>query len=274
MAFAVTMFVQEQATLPASIQTACELCGFQRQEDDEGPYLSKSYVDCGDMFCQLLELAPNLQLDVHLSKDSIYFFQHAEVGIVVVEIHRPARRAARRRAAAPREWMLAEHRSDFVGQRCPQLAAIRSLQALRSSVLSELLGHAGARLSMPAHLFVWDQLERQYQQITADLTGALSVQSRRPEGMVFCTGVIASQWPYLEVLDARSSHSYCLDDLVLCRPQARHLLGVPICHDGAKVGVLCAAGEHPATKPMRSRRRKLLQEVAARLEHVMQCGLP
>ena len=96
------------------------------KEDGEGGYLARIHYDYSDMCVQLFELAPKLQLDVHLAKDTIFFFEHAEVGRVIVEIR----------------WLY------FVWQRWPQLVGIRSLHALRSSELSNVLGHIATRLSM------------------------------------------------------------------------------------------------------------------------------
>ena len=66
-----------------------EQCGFQQQHDDEGLYLFKTYGNSNDVRHELLALAPNIQLDEHLENDSIYCFQHTEVGHIVVEIHPP-----------------------------------------------------------------------------------------------------------------------------------------------------------------------------------------
>ena len=58
------------------------------------------------------------------------------------------------------------------------------------------------------------------------------------DAMQFCCDVLA-RCNYLEELDARASHSYDMDEIVLCNPQARQMAGVPILKGQDCIGVLC-----------------------------------
>ena len=78
---------QNNRPLAAMMMMLLEQCGFQQQHDDEGFF--KTYGNSNDVRHELLALAPNIQLDEHLENDSIYCFQHTEVGHIVVEIHPP-----------------------------------------------------------------------------------------------------------------------------------------------------------------------------------------
>ena len=58
------------------------------------------------------------------------------------------------------------------------------------------------------------------------------------DSMQFCCHVLA-KCNYLEELDARASHSYDMDEIVLCNPQAQQMAGVPILKGQDCIGVLC-----------------------------------
>ena len=58
------------------------------------------------------------------------------------------------------------------------------------------------------------------------------------DAMQFCCHVLARR-NYLEELNARASHSYDMDEIVLCNPQAQQMAGVPILQGQDCIGVLC-----------------------------------
>ena len=118
-------------------------------------------------------------------------------------------------------------------------------------------------------MFVLDGSGGRYHQITASWGGELAVQSCSRPSMNFCTDLVQSQREYIEVLDARESHDYCADELVLFGPQVRHLLGVPVSYEDVRVGVLCVVDVKPATTPLHSSLRKYLRQMAVQLEHSM-----
>ena len=64
------------------------------------------------------------------------------------------------------------------------------------------------------------------------------------DSMQFCCDVLA-KCNYLEELDARASHQYCMDEIVLCYPQARQMVGVPILRGQDCVGVFCVVSSTP-----------------------------
>lgn len=64
------------------------------------------------------------------------------------------------------------------------------------------------------------------------------------DSMQFCCDVLA-KCNYLEELDARASHSYCMDEIVLCYPHARQMVGVPILKGQDCVGVFCVVSSTP-----------------------------
>ena len=232
----------------------------------------------------MLELAPNIK------NDSIYYFQHAEAGRIEVEIHPPLQLlkldvgiqpplqhllnhemyAKSTEAAPPRMEMLSQNpRNGAEYHSHPQLFGIRSLRTIPDSQLNSVLACVATRLTLPAHLFVLDDNGGCYHQITASWGGELAVQSCSRPSMNFCTDLVESQREYIEVLDARESHDYCADELVLFGPQVRHLLGVPVSYEDVRVGVLCVVDVKPATTPLHSSLRKYLRQMAVQLEHSM-----
>ena len=54
-----------------------------------------------------------------------------------------------------------------------------------------------------------------------------------PRGGSFIEDILEQPPRFLEVLDARSTGAYSMDELVLFPPQVRYLAGMQIAHDGA-----------------------------------------
>jgi len=289
MPFEVTI-LQDNKVLPVNVVAMLEQRGFQQEQDADAFYITKTYGSSTDAVKEVLELAPNIQLVQHLENDSMYYFQHAEAGCIEVKIRPPLQLLkldvgihpplqhllnhdmyAKSTEAAPlRMEMLSQNpRNGAEYHSHPQLFGIRSLRATPDSQLYSVLACVATRLSLPAYMFVLDDSGGRYHQITASWGGELAVQSCSRPSMNFCTDLVESQREYIEVLDARESHDYCADELVLFGPQGRHLLGVPVSYEDVRVGVLCVVDVKPATTPLHSSLRKYLRQMAVQLEHSM-----
>ena len=95
----------------------------------------------------------------------------------------------------------------------------------------------------------------------------LSIQTVDRRTMLLCSDLIESEDPYMEVLDARTSVDYSMDEVVISWPEARHMLALPIMTwpERKRMGALCIFGKEPETTSVRELDFKFLRSMAAQL---------
>jgi len=122
-----------------------------------------------------------------------------------------------------------------------RVQVVRSLQVVErghENFFDDLVGEVSARLSIPVCLVCFAGPDRACVHVKA---ANIDLAETIPRMGSFIEDVIEQSPRLLEVLDARSTNAYAMDELVLFPPHVRYLAGIQIVHDAVGIGALIVA---------------------------------